>query len=61
MDLKIGKKTYGPFAKPEKVHRELTTYDSQAELGYRITGFKVYCYLDLFSGLFYICAYIMWS
>lgn len=42
MDLKIGKRTYDPFATPDKIHRELIRYDYQAQLGFRITGFKVY-------------------
>ena len=41
MDLKIGKRTYDPFATPDKIHRELIRYDYQAQLGFRITGFKV--------------------
>ena len=41
MDLKIGKITYDPFSDPAKVQRELIRYDYQAQLGFRITGFKV--------------------
>ena len=41
MDLKIGKKTFDPFAGPDKIQRELIRYKYQAQLGFRITGFKV--------------------
>ena len=41
MDLKIGKKTFDPFAPPDKVQRELIRYKYQAQLGFRITGFKL--------------------
>jgi len=42
MDLKVGRKTFDPFAPPDKVQRELIRYKYQAQLGFRITGFKVY-------------------
>lgn len=41
MDLKIGKKTFDPFAAEDKIQRELIRYKYQAYLGFRITGFKV--------------------
>ena len=55
MDLKIGKKTFDPFAAADKVQRELIRYKYQAQLGFRLTGFKVSvvmsCCLSMSLGL----------
>ncbi|XP_065063604.1 inositol polyphosphate multikinase-like isoform X2 [Rhopilema esculentum] len=42
IDIKIGKKTFDPFADPQKVERELIRYKYQAQLGFRVTGFKLF-------------------
>lgn len=42
IDIKIGTQTYEPSASPEKVTREKLKYRYQAEVGFRIAGFKAY-------------------
>eukprot|EP00794_Sanderia_malayensis_P012099 gene12099-13349_t len=53
MDIKIGKRTYDPFATPDKIHRESIRYDYQSVLGFRISGYKVFkaktCEVKLFD------------
>jgi hypothetical protein len=42
IDIKMGRHTYEPTATKDKVNRELVKYPFQVEIGFRITGFKVY-------------------
>lgn len=42
MDVKIGRQTYEPTAGIEKQQRELRKYPYQYEIGFRITGLKVW-------------------
>eukprot|EP00924_Labyrinthula_sp_SR-Ha-C_P002349 augustus_masked-scaffold_16-processed-gene-1.4-mRNA-1 protein AED:1.00 eAED:1.00 QI:0/-1/0/0/-1/1/1/0/525 len=40
LDLKMGQKTYGEDASPEKIKKEENKYAFQKELGFRLTGMK---------------------
>ena len=42
MDVKLGTRTYDPFAAASKVAKEVAKYPWQAQLGFRITGMQVY-------------------
>mgnify|MGYP003386860484 CR=1 FL=1 len=42
MDIKMGQRTYEPTATQEKKDREVKKCKYQEEMGFRITGFKVY-------------------
>ena len=42
VDLKVGRVTYDPLATAAKRHRESSKYPWQSELGFRITGMKIY-------------------
>lgn len=42
IDIKMGQQTYEPTASAEKISRELHKYPYQAEIGFRITGLKVW-------------------
>lgn len=42
MDIKMGQQTFEPTATAEKKAREKKKYPYQEEVGFRITGFKVY-------------------
>jgi hypothetical protein len=41
IDIKMGKQTYEPTATIDKIKSEIKKYPYQAEIGFRITGFKV--------------------
>jgi 1D-myo-inositol-tetrakisphosphate 5-kinase/inositol-polyphosphate multikinase len=42
LDIKMGRCTFEPTASREKKEREVRKYPHQAELGFRVTGFKVF-------------------
>jgi len=41
-DIKLGTRTYDPLASPEKVAKEQSKYQYQAQLGMRLTGMQIY-------------------
>lgn len=42
MDLKMGQRTFEPFAKPQKIKRERAKYAQQELFGFRIVGMRVH-------------------
>lgn len=42
IDIKMGQQTYEPTATQEKIDREILKYRYQSDVGFRITGYKVY-------------------
>eukprot|EP01080_Neovahlkampfia_damariscottae_P011279 gene11279-4091_t len=56
LDLKIGRKTYEPTAKKEKIEYEISKYPQQKEIGFRFSGMKIfngqeeYTHYDQFFG-----------
>eukprot|EP00123_Amoebidium_parasiticum_P017161 comp23736_c0_seq1/m.40946 comp23736_c0_seq1/g.40946 ORF comp23736_c0_seq1/g.40946 comp23736_c0_seq1/m.40946 type:complete len:268 (-) comp23736_c0_seq1:520-1323(-) len=42
LDLKMGRQTYAPTARPEKAARENAKYPQQRDIGFRFVGMKVY-------------------
>lgn len=49
IDLKIGRVTYDPFASAEKIHRCRLKYPGSANVGFTLSGMRVY---DPLSNLF---------
>ncbi|GMT06224.1 hypothetical protein PENTCL1PPCAC_28398 [Pristionchus entomophagus] len=41
IDIKIGQRTFGPDANPEKMRKETEKYPQQEEIGFRILGYKI--------------------
>lgn len=46
IDIKIGRQTYEPTASAAKIERELRKYPYQKDIGFRITGMKVWNCID---------------
>ena len=42
IDIKLGTQTYEPYASLEKINYECAKYPFQKDLGFRITGFKIF-------------------
>ena len=42
VDIKIGQVTHDPFASEEKINREYQKYPAQREIGFRLSGMKVF-------------------
>lgn len=42
MDVKIGRKSYDPFASPEKIQQQVSKYPLMEEIGFLVLGMRVY-------------------
>ncbi|KAM9325873.1 inositol polyphosphate multikinase [Gastrophryne carolinensis] len=43
MDIKIGQKSYDPFASAEKIQQQVSKYPLMEEIGFLVLGMRVYC------------------
>lgn len=46
MDVKIGQKSYDPYASEEKIKQQISKYPLMEEIGFLVLGMRVSCLLD---------------
>ncbi|KYO29638.1 inositol polyphosphate multikinase [Alligator mississippiensis] len=42
MDVKIGQKSYDPYASAEKIHQQVSKYPLMEEIGFLVLGMRTY-------------------
>lgn len=51
MDVKIGRKSYDPFASSEKIQQQVSKYPLMEEIGFLVLGMRVRVILVTYSSL----------
>lgn len=53
MDVKIGQKSYDPYASAEKIQQQISKYPLMEEIGFLVLGMRVRCSSSLHFKSFY--------
>lgn len=58
MDVKIGRKSYDPFASSEKIQQQVSKYPLMEEIGFLVLGMRVRVIISIIHIFFFICSFL---
>lgn len=55
MDVKIGRKSYDPFASSEKIQQQVSKYPLMEEIGFLVLGMRVRVIINIMHTFLFTC------